>query len=327
MSPSGGYNYNSPQSIARIMSLYTGRGWGKNEQSGSDRVREAINASEGLEPLAMRVDEETIAKMRDLGWRSRSSLAQQEQQRAPFIAELRPRQPLLRTKRSKRCRICRHILVKPEPKVQSTRYKIKLIALNYLPLFFLKPLQPFGQSPLKLDSLKPLTPSQFLLTLKNPLFDPVKITLATPSVTPGPHEHKITILCPDFDIGSNVDQWDEALSTSKETRMSKHLSLSKPEISGGDGGKVAEAGKVWDKGKNWTTVVLEVVCVDVHTTGGQKMRNEDVLEIPIFVRMEWESEAAGESSSGLSKAVAGKEKKELSYWLVLGVGRVGTLAS
>lgn len=326
MSPSGGYNYSSPQSIARIMNLYTGKSWGKKDNNKPDHVREALNVSEGLEPLDSRSDEEAIAKMTSLGWKCRSSLAQQEEVHAPFIDDLRPKQTLLRTKRSKRCRVCRHILVKPEPKVQSTRYKIKLVALNYLPTFYLKPLQPHGQQPLDLSSLRPLTASQFLLTLKNPLFDAVKITLATPSVTPGLHEHKVTILCPEFEIGSNVDQWDEALSTSKEKRLSKHLSLTKPEVSGGQGGKEPVAGKVWDQGKNWTTVVLEVICADVYATGSYLKEDEDVLEIPIFVRMEWESDAAGDSSS-VSKAGTGKDKRELSYWLVLGVGRVARLAA
>jgi dynactin-4 len=35
----------------------------------------------------------------------------------------------LRAKRSKRCRACRHILVKPENKPTSTRFRIKMLAL------------------------------------------------------------------------------------------------------------------------------------------------------------------------------------------------------
>lgn len=36
-------------------------------------------------------------------------------------------------KRSKRCPVCKHILIKPEQKSSSTRFKIKLVAANYLP--------------------------------------------------------------------------------------------------------------------------------------------------------------------------------------------------
>src|SRR5580765_4010294 len=47
--------------------------------------------------------------------------------------ELRPLRIPLRSKRSKRCPACTHILIKPEQKAQSVRYKIKLVAANYLP--------------------------------------------------------------------------------------------------------------------------------------------------------------------------------------------------
>jgi dynactin 4 len=43
--------------------------------------------------------------------------------------ELWPISLQLRTKRSKRCRACRHILVKPENKPTSTRFRIKMLAL------------------------------------------------------------------------------------------------------------------------------------------------------------------------------------------------------
>ena len=40
----------------------------------------------------------------------------------------------LRAKRSKRCRACRHILVKPENKPTSTRFRIKMLALCVPPV-------------------------------------------------------------------------------------------------------------------------------------------------------------------------------------------------
>jgi dynactin-4 len=43
--------------------------------------------------------------------------------------ELWPINMQLRAKRSKRCRACRHILVKPENKPTSTRFRIKMLAL------------------------------------------------------------------------------------------------------------------------------------------------------------------------------------------------------
>ena len=345
MTPSGSYSYNSPSNLARIMNLYTGRGnYGKKDPSKSNEMRESISTSEGLRILDPSFDQKAIERIETQGWSETTGLAQQADQRhfPRFIDNLRPIQPFLRTKRSKRCRTCRHILVKPESKVQSTRFKIKLVALNYIPSISLKPLQPAPTTNLPsmdLDRLSPLRASQLLLTLKNPLFDSVRITLATPALTPGRFQHKVTVLCPEFDIGANIDQWDEALNSGKDRRTSKHLSLTKSEYSGGEGGRVAEAGKVWEKGRNWTTVVLEVVCANIYRrkvrglVGGAASdeediaEDEDLLEIPVFVRMEWEGEAQGDEASGLGtgKGDEKREKRELAYWVVLGLGRVGRL--
>lgn len=49
------------------------------------------------------------------------------------ISELKPLRVPLHSKTSKRCPACTHILIKPEQKAQSVRYKIKLVAANYLP--------------------------------------------------------------------------------------------------------------------------------------------------------------------------------------------------
>lgn len=327
LTPSGGYNYSSPSSLARIMSLYTGRSFGKKDTGKSSLMRETAECSEGLRIIDPIRDDEAIRKLRTEGWTGTASGAQQAGQHhaSMFADHLRPIPTLLRTKRSKRCRACRHLLVKPEQKVQSTRFRMRLVALNYIPTLTLKPLQPSPSTELPLIDLKaipPLRPSQFLLSLKNPLFDGVRVTLATPVRTPGRYSHKVTVLCPEFDIGSNVDQWDEALGDGKSQRSSKVFSTSKVEYAGGEGGRVAEAGKVWEKGRNWTTVVVEVVCAAI-SESEEFEEDEDVLEIPMFVRMEWEAdlEREGEDEAKSEK----KEKRELAYWTVLGVGRVGKL--
>ena len=327
LTPSGGFNYSSPSSLARIMSLYTGRSFGKKDTGKSRLMRESANVSEGLNVTDLTCDDEAIRRLRIEGWTATASVAQKSEQRHAFTFtdDLRPMGPLLRTKRSKRCRACRHLLVRPEQKVQSTRFRIRLVALNYIPTMSLKPLQPSpstGHPLINLKAILPLRPSQFLLTLKNPLFDAVKVTLATPVQTPGRYSHKVTVLCPDFDIGSNIDQWDEALGDEKSRRSSKLHSLSKVEYAGGDGGRVAEAGKVWEKGRNWTTVVVEVVCANVAETRDLE-EDEDVLEIPIFVRMEWEADLEREGKDEAKGEK--KEKRELAYWTVVGVGRVGQL--
>ena len=152
------------------------------------------------------------------------------------------------------------------------------------------------------------------------------MTLATPNRTPGRRGHKVTILCPQFDIGANADKWDEALSSASAIQQRTGRSTQRfgdPRFEYvGQEGKVAEAGKVWEKGRNWASVVLEVGIVDVDAgDDGEEWgsEDEDVLELPVFVRVEWEAEVEERGKEG------GKEKRELAYWVVLGLGRVGKL--
>lgn len=92
--------------------------------------------------------------------------------------------------------------------------------------------------------------------------------------------------------------------------------------------RVAEAGKVWDRGGNWTSVVVEVVGGagggkdggvgtggEGGSGGGEDAEEDaDVLEIPVFVRMEYEAEV------GEGEGKGGREKRELAFWVVLGWG-------
>lgn len=383
-----GPGFASPGALNRIMSLYAASSrlsslYGsanKKPKSKPPVMREALTASEGLKVATPGAEDAIIQRISSevCGWDGLASIEQRMFQSPDvrFVEDLLPLPVLLRTKRSKRCKSCKHILVKPELKPQSTRFRIRLIALSYIPLPTLRPLAlgpPTGlpaitpsasSSAPNLDALPPLKPFQLLLTLKNHMFDPVRVTLATPSVTPGRVATKVTILCPQFDIGANSDVWDEALqgtTTGGDNRSSR---------SGGMNlgyEKVAEAGKVWDKGRNWTTVVLEVVPGTLpggslgtrrrqslgDDEGGdgasspstddndetnnnnasldwsgqaqdpknQLQPDEDVLEIPVFVRVEWDSENQMEQAAGKGQN-SDTVKRELAYWMVLGVGRI-----
>ncbi len=57
---------------------------------------------------------------------------------------------------------------------------------------------------------------------------------------------------------------------------------------------------------------------------GEVRDGEEVVEIPVFVRVEWEGEAGGEESGlgGGGKDKEVREKRELAYWCVLGLGKV-----
>lgn len=338
LTPAGELNYNSPGSLARLMNLYAGIGsYGKKTNAKHQEMRESANRAEGLRLIDPLADSDAVQKLRTQGWSGTTSVAQQaEQTQSPrFVDDLLPVPTLLRTKRNKRCGNCRHILVKPESKVQSTRFRIKLVAVNYVPKFSLKALGSPQQPAIDLQSLVPYQANQFLLTIRNAIYEPVHVTLATPTRTPGQHGHKVTILCPEFDLGANIDIWDEALKD--DARSDPRARLSKlanpPAMESGHSGsesRVAEAGKVWEKGRDWSTVVLEVVCAEIAGKGdeGDDERkrgleeDEDVLEIPIFVRLEWMGDD-GVDEAGIS-AIRTTTKRELAYWVVVGVGRVAS---
>lgn len=369
----GDLGIGSPGSLSRIMSLYTGTGLdAKKSKSRAGLVmRESLEPDEGLQPADL--DENAlIDRLHHTDWSSTVSEAQAAAQlpvnvcepamygRAGFLDELRPIPYLLRTKRSKRCPVCRHIVSKPEGKVSNTRFRIRLVAGSYIPSITVKPLQATslsqtisgapqgaggsgtgGSSSISTMQARiaPLRPVQYLLTFKNPIFEAVKVTLATPSVTPGRFASRVTVLCPEFEIDANTDVWDDVLKDSDggaKDRSSIHR-----EPGGGLQPQQlqAEPGKVWERGRNWVTIVVEVVPASLRLEkanpslvpredGGEVdlsplREDEDVLEIPMFIRLEWEAEDA--AAEGASKPAASKEvreRRELAYWCALGMGRI-----
>ncbi|KAM3068774.1 hypothetical protein ACMFMG_010945 [Clarireedia jacksonii] len=349
---SSDYGYGSPGALTRIMGLYTGGSLSdKKAKSKGGNIREANDASDGLQIFDPSTETAALTQLHTEGWSGTISPSQRLNQPTPptrFLSSLRPIPYLLRTKRSKRCRTCRHILTKPESKVQTTRFRIRLIALSYIPSISLSPLPPNPSI-----VLLPLRPTQFLLTFKNPLFDPIKVSLATKVRTTDRHASKVILLCPQFDVGANTDMWDEALQDGstgaggKDSSQRERRATVSSEL-GAEGGEAH--GKPWDKGRNWTSVVVEVTpgrwsstgAGAGHGTGTEKEtverldEDEDLCEIPVFVRVEWETDAGGDEpgmggSGGpgggaigreKEKEKEGREKRELAYWCVLGVGRI-----
>lgn len=330
----------SPSSLARLMNFYNvgnldpskkGTARSGGVRPGTGAFREALDAEDGLQPANL--DESSaIETLRSSDLSDLTTTDQRQSQtqghlsnlispplhgRSRLPSELRPIPVLLRTKRSKRCPVCRHIISKPEPKVASTRFRIRLVAGSYIPAITIRPLLlPTAAAD---GFLRPLTPVQYILTFTNPIFEPVKVTLATPATTPGRFASKVTVLCPQFEIDANTDVWDEALKTGGgESRRKRD--------EGSKAGGQAEAGKIWERGRNWVSIVVEVVPALVQVDGGELREDEDVLEIPMFVRIEWEVDATGAevgTAPGAGKEV--RERRELAYWSVLGIGRIGQL--
>lgn len=326
----------SPGALSRLMGIYSStlsgskRGFGTSLGVGKQTTKQKPDWHEYEHVQPTRDESALINKMRTISFSGTASSQQRiiQPHHPLFTSQLRPLAALLRTKRSKRCRACRHILVKPESKVTTTRFRIKLVAMNYIPALSISRLDPNSVS---YSSLTPLNTHQFLLTVTNPLFDPINVTLATPQRTPGRFPTEVTILCPDFEVGANTDVWDEALANAGATGA--------PGATGPQG-KVRKAGKktvntgtVWDVGRNWTTVVIEIVPpllpvedelegeeVDDGPDGqGPVTELDRIVQIPVSVRVEYETELEREDGLGREQ----KEKREHTYWSVLGLGRIG----
>jgi dynactin-4 len=341
----GDLGFSSPTSLSRIMSIYTGGSLqDKKTKSRVGAMREALQADEGLQ-LANLDESAAIAQLQDEsldGTATTSQLADQPPNigeehlhgRGRFTSELRPVPYLLRTKRSKRCPVCRHIISKPEAKVQTTRFRIRLVAGSYIPSIAIRPLSLSSGSSASGPAipgalLEPLKPTHYLLTFKNPIFETIKVTLGAPAKTPGRFASKVTVLCPDFEIDANTDVWDEALKEGGERDRERERRRRKGEEAGGGGNNnnhnQLEVGKIWERGRNWVSIVVEVVpaLLTVENGEGPLREDEDVLEIPMFVRVEWEAETGGdEVGSAPSRDKEAREKRELAYWCVLGLGRI-----
>ncbi|KAJ4294959.1 hypothetical protein N0V88_005199 [Collariella sp. IMI 366227] len=330
----GDLGFSSPTSLSRIMSIYTGGSLqDKKAKSRVGAMREALEKDEGLQ-LA-RLDESAAIEHLQVegydGTTSASLLAEQTPNlgedhlhgRGRFNSDLRPIPCLLRTKRSKRCPVCRHIISKPEAKVATTRFRIRLVARSYIPSIAIKPLALSNGSSSNSGAaipgvlLEPLRPAYFLLTFKNPIFETIKVTLGAPATTPGRFASRVTVLCPDFEVDANTDVWDEALKESSERDSRRRRGDEGGASQNNNTQNQLEVGKIWERGRNWVSIVVEVVPALLRIEKGDAplREDEDVLEIPMFVRVEWEGDAGGdEVGAVVAREKEAREKRELAYW-------------
>lgn len=353
--------YSSPANLARIMSMYGNGGSTlaalKKGREKPQPMREAMSASEGHVPLPSESTQlESILSVQNLGWDATTPMEQRlsapVNNDADLVTDLWPSAVQLRTRRAKRCKSCRHIIARPDPKVGSMRYKIRLLAMSYISKLSIRLLQASGPvtSPafhprserLVQEALQPHKAQQYILTVKNPLFETIKIALATPATTPGKVASRVTILCPSFTVGPAGDVWDEALSASTQSTSDGGRQAAMASLTGSpeSSDRQPEAGKIWERSRNSTSIIIEVVPGSLQPPPSivpktaQDIADEDldedddVLEIPVYVRAEWETEVKpGESVQAKkdSNAAPGeKVSRELGYWVVLAIGRISS---
>jgi dynactin 4 len=167
--------------------------------------------------------------------------------------------------------------------------------------------------------LTPGTTHSFILTITNPLYDPIQLTLSTPAKAPGAYPHGTTILRPEFTVGANADIWndDEEIisSTDKEKRKSKF--------------------GIYEAKRNMVSIFMEVVPAITAMTSAKDGRDQAAekmevpVEIPIFVKMIYQTEDVekDDTLSLLNQVLEeekgkGKTEKEIGYWVTVRVGSV-----
>ena len=167
--------------------------------------------------------------------------------------------------------------------------------------------------------LCPGTTNSFILTITNPLYDPIRLTLSSPAKAPGPFPHAITILRPEFTIGANADIWND----------------DEDDISGTEGGKRRSRFGILEAKRNMISIFMEVVPAipgaDVVSEEAktQPPIKEVPVEIPIFVKMIYQVEDVDKDDTlTLVNQVLeedkgkGKVEKEIGYWVVVRVGSI-----
>lgn len=212
----------------------------------------------------------------------------------PLLQHLKP-------KTSKTCQVCQHVLTKPDPRPASTKFKVKLMALNYLP-----------QLSLIFDGERPAVlrdgeTRKLFLTITNPMTVNVKVNISAVPSSVAEHPHKVTIVNPNVELGPASELWDEMSLVRgvppariiRETNSSKRLLIETGRHPAGHGG-------VYERGPNWATVVIE------YTVSGKVPE----AQMALFISFSFSQESETEESKQKDTAIIDKSPKrtEVGFW-------------
>ena len=257
---------------------------------------QVVEDTENLEKLMSitSLDETTSMKQRLL----------QLQNQTYSTQRLQPQRIHLRIKKSRRCRSCRHILVKPEQKAQATRFKINLVALSQLPNITIAHIQPMIVQ----------TVSSVILRFTNPRQEEAHVSLQAGD---GAHpNHGVKIFSKSFTIAPFNEVWEYEVGT-----------LTAPP------GQAQE--DVYDKTANSTSIMLYItpvapgeVKIPLFVTFSFKARKlQTETGSPKLPSQLVLSGAAGRDSMPPAPEIEYVDKK-VSFWTVIGFGdAVPTLSS
>ncbi|KAJ1889722.1 hypothetical protein LPJ66_007875 [Kickxella alabastrina] len=122
------------------------------------------------------------------------------------LISIEPQRIRLHMKLARRCRSCHHILIKPESKAQATRFKIQLMAANFLPTITLpnrlSPKTPvlLPEMPLRVGKTVPL-----VLRFANPLYSEMGVAVA--ACAPEQDAH-VEVVAQQFVLAPFTELWE-----------------------------------------------------------------------------------------------------------------------
>jgi dynactin-4 len=159
---------------------------------------------------------------------------------------------------SVRCAVCRHILIKPEQKSQSVRYKIKLMASTYIPTLEASLSSTTSVSP----RLTQGRSSSFTITITNPLYDSIQVRFQpyNPATYPNINRPSFHITLPQgfLSVAAFAEAWEYDEDDEEDMEQDQMVLDALEEGAGlADAVKVGTDGRAASRGKSGTIGVLE----------------------------------------------------------------------
>ncbi|KAG1836229.1 dynactin p62 family-domain-containing protein [Suillus tomentosus] len=242
-------------------------------------------------------------------------------------SDLRPLRIPLHSKVSKRCPSCRHILIKPEQKAQSVRYKIKLVAANYLPAMTAKAPSPSDDR--NAGAMMAGKSYPFHLALTNPLYDPIQVrlsvqrmhvTAATNSTAPEKARRTpfaVSLPTSSFPVAAFAEAWEYDDDDDMFGLEDDELGLEMGRTRDKDGkGKVKTVG-VLEKRANVTVVGGEVVI-------GKEARGHVKFNMLVSYTYRSDDPLPSEDGAGTPSRTVAKtpEVKTFTFYTVVDLGPI-----
>ncbi|KAH6597620.1 hypothetical protein BASA61_003073 [Batrachochytrium salamandrivorans] len=261
-----------------------------------------------LKPSGQSID--PVAQINQIPYENRTSLEQRlwhsDGAAILQVQQLRPVRVQLRSKRTKRCLGCEHILVKPEIKAASIRFGIKMTARDKIPRIRIVP--PLPPSPLVVGEA-----IQCYLRIINPLPHAIQVHLEHPEDPPSiclMHIHE-----PRFTLAAFSDSWE--LHEPSSYGASDSVSGAQSQLDG----TVAPVDACAVAGPHERLIVISFT------------PTAPVSEIQLLIKVTFSTQPKDDMPQGISDpGVAhnedlGSDKvvdNEISFWVVVGVGSSGS---